>query len=113
MAIVDAQERRKRKRVALHWPVRFYREPESPLIESTTENLTSNGFYCVSKEPFQLGEQLKCVIAIPAGALGYAERPVQLQCRVKVMRVENRSSDFGLGCFIEDFELLAKSPVAP
>ena len=100
------EERRKRKRVALHWPVRFYRDPDSPSVETLTENLTSNGFYCVSKQSFQPGEQLKCVIVIPAGALGYSENPVRLQCRVKVVRIENQSGSFGLGCYIEDYELL-------
>ena len=103
------QERRKRKRIALHWPVYLYRDHDAQTAESTTENLTSNGFYCVSKEPFQLGEQLKCVIAIPAGAFGYSEAPIRLQCRVKVMRVENQSENFGLGCYIEDYELLFNS----
>jgi hypothetical protein len=103
------QERRKRKRIALHWPVYLYREEGDPSIESTTENLTSNGFYCVSNQAFQLGEQLKCVIAIPPGAFGYSETPIRLQCRVKVMRVENQSETFGLGCYIEDYELLMNS----
>jgi hypothetical protein len=103
------QERRKRKRIALHWPVYLYREQSAQSFESTTENLTSNGFYCVSKEPFELGEQLQCVIAIPAGTFGYSEAPIRLQCRVKVMRVENQSENFGLGCYIEDYELLINS----
>ena len=102
------QERRKRKRIALHWPVYLYRDKNAHSVESTTENLTSNGFYCISREPFQLGEQLECVIAIPAGELGYSE-PIHLQCRVKVMRVENQSENFGLGCYIEDYELLINS----
>jgi hypothetical protein len=103
------QERRKRKRIALHWPVYLYRDQAAPSVESTTENLTSNGFYCISKEPFQLGEQLECVIAIPAGAFGYSEAPIRLQCRVKVTRVETQSENFGLGCCIEDYELLMSS----
>jgi len=107
--MVASRERRKRKRIALHWPVRLFRDPGSPSIDSTTENLTSNGFYCVSKEPFQLGERLQCVIAVPAGAFGYSESLVRLQCRVKVMRVENQTDSFGLGCCIEDYELLMNS----
>jgi hypothetical protein len=103
------QERRKRKRIALHWPVYLFRDQSAQSVESTTENLTSNGFYCVSKELFQPGEQLKCVISIPAGAFGYSEAPVRLQCRVKVMRVEDQSENFGLGCYIEDYELLINS----
>ena len=111
--MVATQERRKRKRIALHWPVYLYRDQGAPSVESTTENLTSNGFYCVSKEPFRLGEQLECVIAIPAGAFGYSEAPIRLQCRVKVMRVESQSESFGLGCYIEDYELVLNSKLEP
>lgn len=106
------QERRKRKRISLHWPVRLFRNPGNASVESTTENLTSNGFYCVSKEPFELGEQLECVIAIPAGSFGYSEAPIRLQCRVRVMRVENQRDGFGLGCSIEDYDLLINSKEA-
>ncbi len=85
--MVALQERRKRKRIALHWPVYLYRDQGAP----------------------QLGERLECVIAIPAGAFGYSEAPIRLQCRVKVTRVEDQSENFGLGCCIEDYELLISS----
>ncbi len=107
--MVATQERRKRKRIALHWPVRLFRHPNTSSVESTTENLTSNGFYCVSKESFQMGERLECVIAIPAGSFGYSNSPIRLQCRVKVMRVENQRDGFGIGCYIEDYDLLINS----
>jgi hypothetical protein len=100
------EERRKRKRIALHWPVRLFRDPATPSIESTTQNLTSNGFYCVSTQPFNLGERLECIIAIPAGSFGYAESPMCLQCRVRVARIEDQRDGFGLGCYIEDYDLL-------
>src|SRR5579863_3321387 len=106
MAMVATQERRKRKRISLRWPIHLYRDENAPSIDSTTENLTSNGFYCVSKEPFRVGEQLECTIDIPSGAFGYADAPVRLQCRVKVVRIEDQTDRFGLGCYIEDYELL-------
>lgn len=108
-AMVALEERRKRKRIALHWPVRLFRDPAAPSVESTTENLTSNGFYCISKEPFELGERLECIIAIPAGSFGYNESPIRLQCRVRVARVEGQQEGFGLGCYIEDYDLLTNS----
>ena len=104
--MVLSEERRKRKRVALRWPVRLFRDPATPSVESTTENLTSNGFYCVSRESFHLGERLECIIAIPAGSFGYAESPIRLQCRVRVTRIEDQGEGFGLGCYIEDYDLL-------
>jgi hypothetical protein len=107
--MVATQERRKRKRIALHWPVRLFRHPNTASVESMTENLTSNGFYCVSKEPFELGERLECIIAIPAGSFGYSDSPIRLQCRVRVMRIESQCEGFGLGCYIEDYDLLTDS----
>jgi hypothetical protein len=101
------EERRKRKRIPLHWPIRLFRQSSTPSVESTTENLTSNGFYCVSSEPFQLGEWVECIIAIPADSLGYSNAPVCLQCRSRVMRVENQTAGFGLGCYIESYDLLS------
>jgi hypothetical protein len=106
--MVATHERRKRTRIALHWPVYLYRDPGYPSVESMTENLTSNGFYCVTKEPFQPGEHLECLIAIPEGAFSYAAAPIRLQCRVKVVRVESQTGSFGLGCAIEDYELLTQ-----
>jgi hypothetical protein len=111
-AMVALEERRKRKRIALHWPIRLFRDPAAPSVESTTENLTSNGFYCVSKEPFELGERLECIIAIPSGSFGYNESPIRLQCRVRVARVEDQQEGFGLGCYIEDYDLLTNSRTA-
>ena len=104
-----SEERRKRKRVALHWPVRLFRGAATPSVESTTENLTSNGFYCHSREPFEIGESLECIIAIPSGSFGYAGSPISLQCRVRVTRVEDQSDGFGLGCYIEDYDLLVNA----
>lgn len=107
--MVVAEERRKRKRVALHWPVHLFRQPQAQSVESTTENLTSGGFYCVTKEQFNLGERLECIISIPVGSFGYSASPISLQCRVCVKRVEGRSDGFGLGCYIEDYDLLINS----
>lgn len=107
--MVALEERRKRKRIALHWPVRLFRDQAAPSVESTTENLTSNGFYCISKERFGLGERLECIIAIPAGSFGYNESPIRLQCRVRVARVEGQEDGFGLGCYIEDYDLLTNA----
>ena len=107
--MLGSEERRKRKRVALHWPVRLFRHPASTSVESRTENLTSNGFYCYSREPFEIGECLECIIAIPSGSVGYSGSPISLQCRVRVTRVEDQSDGFGLGCYIEDYDLLVNS----
>jgi len=107
------EERRKRKRVALHWPVRLFRGSSTLAVECTTENLTIDGFYCFSKEPFLQLERLECIISIPAGRFGYSESPLVLQCRVCVTRVEHQKGSFGLGCLIEHYDLLVSRPSEP
>ena len=56
-----------------------------------------------------MGERLECIIAIPAGSFGYSESPIRLQCRVRVARVEDQTDGFGLGCYIEDYDLLTNA----
>ena len=102
-------DRRKRKRLPLHWPVNVFRHPGMQSVEGQTENLTSEGFYWISKVEFQLGEWLQCVIAIPAACFPDSDLPVLLKCHVTVKRLEAIQSGFGLGCHIEDYALLAAS----
>ncbi len=100
-----AGERRNRKRVAVRWPLRLFRETGTKSVDSTTENLSSEGLYCITKRAFKLGERLRCEIALPGESLGFPESPVRLQCDVTVKRVEMVPDGFGLGCHIEDYEV--------
>ena len=96
-------DRRKRTRVAVHWTLRLFRQPGKPPAESVTENLSSEGLYCITKQRFKPGERLQCEIVIPA-TVG-PEAPVVLECHVTVRRVEPLHGGFGLGCHIEDYSL--------
>ena len=96
-------ERRKRPRVPLHWPVRLFGQHGRASVESITENLSTEGLYCISTKPFKTGERLRCEIVIPK-ALG-SEAPIVLECHVTVRRVEYLRSGFGVGCHIEDYSL--------
>jgi hypothetical protein len=102
-------DRRKRKRVPVHWPVRLFPQRGAPPVESTTENLSSEGLYCIIKEPFKAGERLQCEIIIPGKTFGSAESLLRLQCHVTIRRVENLLRGFGVGCHIEDYTLLIGS----
>ena len=101
---------RKRKRVAVHWPVRLWRQRETAPIESTTENLSSEGLYCITKEPFRTGEHLQCEIVILGESFGSPEPFLRLQCHITVKRVEHVHQGFGLGCQIEDYSLTTSQP---
>ena len=97
-------DRRNRKRVAVHWPVRLFRRSGGKPIDSTTENLSSEGLYCVSRKAFKTSEGLRCEIVIPKATLGL-DVPVVLECQVTVRRVERVESYFGLGCHIDDYSV--------
>jgi len=102
--LIEVDERRKRKRVAVHWPVRLFEPIGRKSVESTTENLSSEGFYCLSSRTFKIGERLRCEIVIPVATLGL-EGPIVLECQVTVRRVEELERWFGLGCHIEDYSV--------
>jgi hypothetical protein len=80
-AMASSSDRRKRKRASLHWPVRLFRQSGKPPVESTTENLSSEGLYCITREPFKRGEHLQCMIVIPETAVGL-EFPILLECHI-------------------------------
>src|SRR2546421_4125006 len=66
-------DRRKYKRVPLHWPVRLFRQSGKLLVEvveGTTENLSTEGLYCITRERFGTGERLQCEIVIPGESFG-------------------------------------------
>ena len=59
-------ERRKQPRAKLCWPVRMFRMNSGTVIESTTRNLSSFGFYCLSPIPLDLSEAVLCILNLPA-----------------------------------------------
>jgi hypothetical protein len=101
-------DRRKRQRLALHWTVRLFSQLGSASVESITENLSTEGLYCISTKQFKTGERLRCEIVIP-DALGL-DAPIVIECHVTVQRVEYQRSGFGLGCHIEDYSLSSGGP---
>jgi hypothetical protein len=102
-------ERRKRVRTTVHWPILFFRNRAGEGIESTTQNLSSTGFFCFSQQPFEAGEALFCTLRIPSHDPEGKERIWILECRVRVRRSEPASREglFGVACEFEDYRLLA------
>ena len=111
--MASSGDRRKRKRVAVHWAVRLSRQPGTPPAESVTENLSSEGFYCIIRERFKPGERLQYVMDIPGENVGSSEPFLILQGHVTVMRVEYLEGGLGLGCHIEDYAVSTGSPPPP
>jgi c-di-GMP-binding flagellar brake protein YcgR len=95
-------ERRKRRRIRLHWPVQLLRRTTDKTIRTTTLNLSSDGFYCFSPEALDLGEVIRCTIAIPSH-----DGELRLRCRVRIVRVEADPANggYGMGCQILQFSI--------
>ena len=102
-------ERRKRVRTRVHWRVLFFREGAAEAVESLTQNLSSSGFYCLSKAPFACGDPLICVLEVPTHDPPGSGRTLDLDCRVRVVRSESVGQDgtFGIACLIEDYRFPA------
>ncbi len=103
------RERRKRQRTHLHWPVRLFRNSGEGVVETTTRNLSSDGFYCTTTVEFTLGEPMHCILRLPAHDPG--GQMLSLQCRVHVVRVDPANGDglYGLACRIEDYHFVHTS----
>lgn len=101
-------ERRKRVRARLHWQVHLQAVDRMQAIESTTRDISSNGFYCSSPVPFVQGERTVCVVKVPAYSPGWEGLMLSLECKVRITRVEpgEDNGSYGLGCEIEDYRFL-------
>jgi hypothetical protein len=98
-------ERRKWTRSKVHWPVVLFSNQVAEAIETITQNLSSGGFYCLSKTSFTVGENVICTLRVPTHDPHRKERERLLECRVRVVRVEALDECFGLACQMEDYRI--------
>jgi hypothetical protein len=108
-AMAATIDRRKRQRVPLHWSVQLARKVGTQTVETVTENLSSEGFFCIIKEQFKQGERLHCVI-ITDEILDSADSRIRVHCDVTVRRVEELAEGFGMACHIENYSILTGLP---
>src|SRR6266404_294639 len=103
--VAGQADRRNRIRTQVHCPVRFLRSGTLDPLDTTTQNLSSDGFYCLLKSPFVPGESVACTLSLPAHQPHSTERMLSLECRVRIIRVEAPDGDglYGIGCRIEDY----------
>jgi hypothetical protein len=100
----EFQERRKRTRAALHWTVYLKRPGQEEEVRAETRDLSSQGFFCLSPQPFETGETLGCTIVLPAPGEDAESRT--LCGRASVLRVEAAGPRlFGIACRLEDYTL--------
>jgi hypothetical protein len=95
-------DRRKYERLPLRLPVRFVNEKGSVTC-CFTENISSEGIYCVSPDPFMPGDLLDVELLLPAHNLDRGEKRVRLVCRGLVVRIDSTwlGPGFGIGCRIK------------
>ena len=83
--------------------LRLFRAEETRGVETSTENISSDGFCCITELPFSPGEQLGCEIVIPGQPAGHDA--LVLRCRVEVVRAaaHGLSAGYGVACRLLDY----------
>jgi hypothetical protein len=98
-------DRRRRIRSHVHWTVLFRDDPVA-IVETVTQNLSCDGFYCLAATLFNLGDTRVCTLQIPAPGPEDLNRVLVLECRVLVVRVDVLSERlFGIACRIDEYRV--------
>jgi len=99
-------ERRRRFRARVHWPVQFHWRDDSESLVTETQDLSSDGFYCLSRTVFAPGEIVDCTLQVPAHSPQVPGGTLLVRCRVRIVRVDGPDTEglFGMGCHIEDYQ---------
>ena len=101
---LDTQERRRRARMQVHWPVRFLRHDPAFSLETTTRDLSSEGFHFAAKAPFAAGESWVCTLSVPAHDPKNSDRILHVHCNVRIAWVHPEMDGTNLvGCQIEQY----------
>lgn len=97
-------ERRRHPRLRLSYFLRLFRPGQTVGIETKTEDLSCDGFYCISDRPLLCHERIECELLIP-GEPGESE--LVLRCRAEVVRVTKDPLEprFGVACRLEAYTL--------
>jgi hypothetical protein len=109
--IAMGADQRKYHRLGLRLPVWLSRRNGEHPIASETLNISTEGFYCTTSEPFAPGERLRCRISLPDDRTSHKEAGLYLDADVEVLRVTvtaQRDSGFGIACRIREYRLLPR-----
>lgn len=110
---VRIADRRKRRRLAVQWPVRMWRMHKQ-VLDTYTVNVSSSGFYCVCSQPLSPGETLIAVLEIPGPGGDREFQKVVLRCGVLVLRIETltHSCNCGIAFRILNYSVLREASIA-
>jgi hypothetical protein len=100
-------DRRKRTRAQLHWPLLFSLLGSTETVQTTTHDVSSDGFYCIANARFVPGEDRHCTLTVPTYQPNVENSHLQVICKVRVIRVEITAERgfYGIGCQIIDYRL--------
>jgi hypothetical protein len=104
----DALDRRRRPRFRLAYPVRLRQPGEIVGVETKTEDLSCEGFFCLSERLFSSYQTLECELIIAGDLLGQPiEHVMVIHCRAEVVRVvpRGRGAAFGVACRFADYTI--------
>jgi hypothetical protein len=101
-------DRRKRTRAQVHWPLSFMLAGTPEVVQTVTQDLSSDGFYCVAKARFIPGETVDCMLALPTPNRHGGTGASLVFCKVRVIRVEVTAEGgrYGAGCQIIDYRFV-------
>jgi hypothetical protein len=104
-------DRRGRRRLKLPYSIVLHRQGDAVGVETTTENISSDGFYCISEQPFSPNETLECDVVIPDQEAS-PEKSLVLHCRAEVIRVmaDGLGPGYGLACRLTDYTIGQQNP---
>jgi hypothetical protein len=106
-------DRRNRRRLKLPYLIVLQRLGEATKVHTTTENISSEGFYCVSEQPFSPNEEVDCEVVIPdqGSARVELEHSIILHCKAEVVRViaDGLKPGYGLACRLRDYSVFRQA----
>jgi hypothetical protein len=99
-------DRRRHPRLRLSYLLRLLRPGHSTGIQTQTEDLSCDGFYCIADHPVLPQEMVECELLIPGELAGDPlESGLVLRCRAEVVRVvpDPLAPRFGIACRLEAY----------
>ncbi len=99
-------ERRKRARMHVHWPIRFFGPDSAKAVETITCDLSSDGFHCRAKAPFVVGDSWTCTLNVPANDPTDGGRTLLVECTVRIVWTRLVDELHHIGCRIEGYRFL-------
>lgn len=104
-------DRRCHPRLRLALPLVLFWPGEADRIETKTEDISCDSFYCFSDRPFSPDDRLECELLIPGDEMSSVpESDLCLRCRIQVIRVVAKGQlGFGVAFRLEDYTI-GRSP---